>query len=319
MNIGSDNFYTSDQVSRAVVRFPSQLGLEIAGNLIRPKDATGPLPALIVGHPMGAVKEQAATLYATKMAERGYVTLAIDLPYWGESEGQPRNTVAPDAYAEAFSAAVDYLTTQDVVDAARIGVIGVCASGGFALSAAKIDPRLRAIATTSMLDMGAATRMLVAGGTDEGWQAAIEASAAQRDAQAAGGAVAYTGGTVLEITDDTPQLQRDFYDFYRTPRGKVVPEGATDDSITRPTLASNARFLNFYPMNDLHHISPRPILLIAGDRAESLSFSQAAYEAAAEPKELFLIEDAGHVDLYDGVNVIPWDKLQAFFDEALGA
>lgn len=314
---GADNFYTSDRVTLEKVSFPSQYRQTVAGNLITPKDlaAGSRAPAIIVGHPMGAVKEQAATLYATKMAEYGFVTLAVDLPYWGESEGDARNLVAPDEYAEAFSAAADYLSSLDNVDPARIGVIGVCASGGFSLAAAKIDPRLRAIATASMLDMGAATRMMA---QEPGqWQAMIDAAAAQRNVEFAGGAVEYTGGTVLEVTEDTPPFQRDFYDFYRTPRGKVVPEGATDQTITRPTLSSNTRFLNFYPGNDLDKISPRPLLFIAGDQAVSIGFSQAAYEAAAEPKELHLVPGANHVDLYDRVNLIPFDKLNDFFSTHL--
>jgi hypothetical protein len=157
---GTDNFYSSDRVSSRKVSFTDQYRMQVAGNLFTPKnlDRSARHPALIVGHPMGAVKEQSANLYATKMAEASFVAMSIDLPFWGESEGQPRNAVSPDLYAEAFSAGVDFLQTQPFVDPERIGGIGICGSGSFILSAAKIDPRLKAIATASMYDMGAVNR-----------------------------------------------------------------------------------------------------------------------------------------------------------------
>lgn len=160
MSNGADNFYTSDKVTVQKVTFNNQYGMLVAGNLFTPKGlASGSkYAAIIVGHPMGAVKEQSANLYATKMAEQGFVTLSLDLPFWGESAGQPRNAVLPDLYTEAFSAAVDYLGTRPLVDRERIGILGICGSGSFAIAAAKIDPRLKAIATVSMYDMGAANR-----------------------------------------------------------------------------------------------------------------------------------------------------------------
>ena len=157
---GADNFYTSDRVTVQKVSFKNQYGMNVAGNLFVPKDLdrNAKNAAMVVGHPMGAVKEQSANLYATKMAERGFVTMSLDLSFWGESDGQPRNAVAPDIYAEDFSAAVDFLRTQSFVDKERIGAIGVCGSGSFVISAAKIDPRIKAVATVSMYDMGAANR-----------------------------------------------------------------------------------------------------------------------------------------------------------------
>ncbi|WP_319412052.1 alpha/beta hydrolase [uncultured Cohaesibacter sp.] len=317
MTKSADNFYKSDAVTLQKVTFQSQYKQTIAANLFRPQVANpdGAAPAIIVGHPMGAVKEQAATLYATKMAEYGFVTIALDLPYWGESEGEPRNLVAPDAYVEAFSAAADYLSSLDFVDPDRIGAIGVCASGGFVIGAAKIDPRIKAIATASMIDMGGATRMMVQ--DPEQWLAMTRVSVDQRTVEFGGGQTAYTGGTVLEVTEDTPQFQRDFYDFYRTPRGKVIPEGATDLTITRPTLSSNTRFLNFYPLNDIEKISPRPILFIAGGKAISLGLIKDAHMRAAEPKELLVVAEANHVDLYDRVDLIPFSNLNEFFNEHL--
>jgi len=292
----------------------------VAGNLFVPKnlDRSKKNPAILVGHPMGAVKEQSANLYATKMAEQGFVALSLDLPFWGESDGQPRNAVAPDIYAEAFSAAVDFLGTQAMVDRERIGAIGVCGSGSFVISAAKIDPRMKAIATVSMYDMGAANRdALNHSQTVEQRKQIIAAAAEQRYMEFTGGATQYTGGTVHQLTADTHPIQREFYDFYRTPRGEFTPKGGSPLTTTHPTLTSNVKFMNFYPFNDIETISPRPMLFITGDQAHSKEFSEDAFQRAAEPKELHIVPGAGHVDLYDRVNLIPWDKLTAFFGKHL--
>ena len=320
MSRGADNFYKSEQVTAQKVTFKNQYKMDVAGNLYRPKDAdkTAKLPAIIVGHPMGAVKEQSSNLYAQKLAEKGFVTLAIDLSFWGESAGEPRNAVLPDVYAEDFSAAVDYLGTQSFIDRERIGVLGICGSGSFAISAAKIDPRLKAVATVSMYDMGAANRhALNKSLTLEQRKAIIADAAEKRYAEFTGGKAELTGGTDLELTEDTHPIQREFFDFYRTPRGAFTPEGASPQTTTKPTLTSNVKFMNFYPFNDIETISPRPMLFIAGENAHSIEFSQDAYAKAAEPKELYLIPDAGHVDLYDRTDVIPFDKLETFFKENL--
>lgn len=318
----ADNFYTSSRVTVQAVSFPCQYKLKIAGNLIVPKSQprpeNAPLPALIVGHPMGAVKEQSAMLYATKMAERGFVTLAIDLPFWGGSEGEPRNAVLPDLYAEAFSAAADYLRTLPIVNREAIGVIGICGSGSFALSAAKIDPRLKAVATVSMYDMGQASRNALHHSlTLEQRKKIIAEAALQRDVEFAGGETKYTGGTVHEITDRSTPVEIEFFEFYRTPRGEVTPPGASPLTTTHPTLTSNVKFMNFYPFEDLEMISPRPVLFIAGENAHSREFSEDAFRRAAEPKELLLVPGAGHVDLYDRVELIPFDKLAEFFQTNL--
>ncbi len=320
MSNGADNFYQSDKVTIQKVAFENQYKMKVAGNLYIPKnmDKNAKSPAIIVGHPMGAVKEQAANLYATKMAERGFVTLSIDLPFWGESEGQPRNAVSPDMYADAFSAAVDYLGTRPFVNKNGIGVIGICGSGSFAISAAKIDPRLKAIATISMYDMGQASRNgLKQAQTLEQRKAIIAEAAGQRYVEFEGGATRYTGGTVHEITEHSDPIAREFYDFYRTPRGEFIPAGSSRELATHPTLTSNVKFMNFYPFNDMETISPRPLLFITGDQAHSKEFSEDAYKRAAEPKELYYVRGAGHVDLYDRVNVIPFDKLTEFFSRNL--
>ena len=320
MSNGADNFYTSDRVTVQKVTFKNQYQMNVAGNLFIPKnlDRNVKHPAIVVGHPMGAVKEQSANLYATKMAERGFVTLSLDLCFWGESEGQPRNAVSPDIYTEDFSAAVDFLGTQLFVDRNRIGAIGTCGSGSFVISAAKIDPRMKAIATVSMYDMGAANRIALRHSqTVEQRKHIIAAAAEERYAEFTGGETQYTSGTVHELTADTTAIQREFYDFYRTSRGEYTPKGGSAQLTTHPTLTSNVKFMNFYPFNDIETISPRPMLFITGDQAHSREFSEEAYKLAAEPKELVIIPGAGHVDLYDRVNLIPFDKLEAFFSQHL--
>jgi len=247
------------------------------------------------------------------------VTLSIDLPFWGESEGRPRNAVSPDLYAEAFSAAVDYLGTQRFVNRERIGVIGICGSGSFAVSAAKIDPRMKAIATVSMYDMGAANRHALNKSQTLAQRNAIIAEAAQqRYIEFTGGETKYTSGTVHEITERSNPIEREFYDFYRTPRGEYTPPGQSPLLTTHPTLSSNTKFMNFYPFNDIETISPRPMLFITGTEAHSREFSEDAYRRAAEPKELHWVPGAGHVDLYDRVSLLPWAKLTAFFSHHLG-
>ena len=316
MSRGANNFYASTQVTAQKVVFKNQYQMQVAGNLYLPKGAKAGQrhAAIIVGHPMGAVKEQSANLYAQKLAEQGFVTLSLDLSFWGESEGQPRNAVSPDIYAEDFSAAVDFLGTQASVDRDRIGVLGICGSGSFVISAAKIDPRMKAIATVSMYDMGGANRnALNHSQTLAQRKQVIAAAAAQRDVEFGGGAVAYTSGTVHALTPDSHPIEREFYDFYRTPRGQYTPKGATTLTTTHPTLTSNVKFMNFYPFNDIDTISPRPMLFITGDQAHSREFSEEAYRLAGQPKELVTIPGAGHVDLYDRVELIPFDKLASFF------
>lgn len=318
MSNGADNFYKSEKVTVEKVTFKNQYGMKVAGNLFTPKDLAPKSrnAAIIVGHPMGAVKEQSANLYATKMAEQGFVTLSLDLSFWGESEGTPRQAVSPDIYAEDFSAAVDFLGTHPIVDPERIGVLGICGSGSFAISAAKIDPRMKAIATVSMYDMGAANRNgLKHAVTAQQRQQIIRDATEQRYAEFQGGEIRYTGGTPLKLTGNA--VGDEFYDFYRTHRGEVTPAGASPQTTTMPTLTSNVKFMNFYPFNDIETISPRPLLFIAGAKAHSREFSEDAYKRAAEPKELLIIPDAGHVDLYDRVNLIPFAKLTTFFKNNL--
>jgi fermentation-respiration switch protein FrsA (DUF1100 family) len=316
MSRGADNSYISDRVTVQKVTFKNQYQMNVTGNLFVPNDLDRNTKnaAMVVGHPMGAVKEQSANLYATKLAERGFVTLSLDLSYWGESEGQPRNLVAPDVYTDDFSAGVDYLRTQSFVDAERIGALGVCGSGSFVISAAKIDPRIKAVATVSMYDMGGVNRNGLRGAmTPQMRQEALARAAQQRDVEFSGGDVEYVGGTPFELDDQSTVIDREFYDFYRTARGN------SPDTTTQPTLSSNVRFMNFYPFEDIETISPRPMLFITGDQAHSREFSEQAYQLAAEPKQLVTIAGAGHVDLYDRTDLIPFDTLATFFQSNLAA
>jgi fermentation-respiration switch protein FrsA (DUF1100 family) len=320
MSNGANNFYKSDTVAAEKVTFENQYKMKVTGMLFTPADPDRTIkrPAIVVGHPMGAVKEQASNLYAQKLAEQGFVTLAIDLSFWGESEGQPRNAVSPDIYAEDFSAAVDYLGTQPFIDRNRIGALGICGSGGFVISAAKIDPRIQAIATVSMYDMGGANRNALNHSLTLAQRRQILADAAeQRYVEFLGGETKYTSGSVHALTADSTPIEREFYDFYRTPRGEYTPKGSTPRLTTHPTLTSNVKFMNFYPFNDIETISPRPMLFITGETAHSREFSEEAYRLAGQPKELVVVPGAGHVDLYDRVDLIPFDKLAAFFRTSL--
>jgi fermentation-respiration switch protein FrsA (DUF1100 family) len=318
MSNGADNFYKSEKVIAEKVSFKNQYQMNVAGNLYIPEGVDPKIknPAIIVGHPMGAVKEQSSNLYAQKLAEQGFVTLAIDLSFWGESEGQPRQAVSPDIYAEDFSAAVDFLGTRPFVNRERIGIIGICGSGAFVISAAKIDPRLKAIATISMYNHGDLYRKGLGNSTTpEQKHMALAEAAEQRYVEFTGGATQHTAGAPLKLTGNA--VGDEFFDFYRTPRGEVTPAGASPQTSTMPMLVTNAKFYNFYPFEDIETISPRPLLFITGSEAHSREYSEDAYKRAAEPKELVIIPGANHVDLYDRVNLIPFAKLATFFKSNL--
>lgn len=318
MSFGADNFYHSDNVTLWPITFKTLYQTEVAGNLFIPdsidRNANSTHSALVIGHPMGAIKEQSANLYATKMAEQGFITVSLDLPFWGGSEGKPRNGVSPDLYAEAYSGAVDFLGTLEFINRSRIGAISICGSGGFVISAAKLDPRISAIATASMYDMGTVNRQGLRNAQSVDARKEIIATAAyQRWAELEGAPTEWAIGTPLQITNSSSAVDREFFDFYRTSRGLFTPAGAMPNTTTHRTLTSNTKFMNFYPFNDIETISPRPMLFITGDQAHSREFSENAYRLAAEPKELFWIPGAGHVDLYDRIDLIPFSKLVHFF------
>ncbi len=307
-------FPPSDKVIHQKISFYNRIGINLVADLYIPKnlDKTKESPAIIIGHPFGGVKEQTAGLYAQKMAEHGFITLAFDASYNGESGGQPRAIASPEAFVEDFSAAVDFIGTRPFVDQSRIGVIGICGSGGFVLSAAAVDPRMKAIATVSMYDMGRDRRQGLGDTMEmEDRRKAMEDVAQQRYVEFLGGQTRYVIGTMETITKDSPAVAREFYDYYRTDRGHHPR------STTALSLTSNQALMNFFPFAQIETISPRPILFIAGEVANSRYFSEDAFKLASQPKELYIVPAAGHVDLYDRTKMIPWDKLVTFFNEHL--
>lgn len=297
--------------------FSNIYGMEVVGNLFIPAKLDGPARALVVGHPMGAVKEQAACVYGAQMAHRGFVTLAVDQQFWGESGGFPRHGINPDLYAETFSAAVDFLGTRDFVDREKIGVIGVCGSGSFVISAAKIDPRMKAVATVSMYNIGEMRRSGINKAMSLEQRKKIIADAAeQRYSDFLGGEQVFVGGSPLSIDANAPATRKASYEFYHG-RGEFIPAGEPYEINTRSDKATNIKFMNFYPFQDIETISPRPMLFIMGEKAHSRYFTEDAYARAAEPKELVIVPDAIHFDLYDKVDMIPFDKLEKFFKDNL--
>ncbi|PSN59472.1 alpha/beta-hydrolase [Corynespora cassiicola Philippines] len=322
LSFGADNFYQSSNVTVRPISFLNHYRWNISGNLFvaNDLDLNSTWPAVFVGHPNGAVKEQAANLYAIKLAEQGFVTLSLDQSFWGGSEGEPRNAVLPDAYSEAFSAAVDFLGQQTIVDRERIGGVGICGSGGFLISAAKLDQRIKAIATSSMYDMGAVNRNGLQNSISIEQRKEILATAAQdRWNVLDGGEPRLLAGVPTEINNQSDPISREFFDFYRTSRAQYAPPGVEPNTTTTRTYVDESKFMNFYPFNDIETISPRPLLFITGDQAHSIEFSEDAYARAAEPKEIVRVPGAGHVDLYDRVELIPFAKLSEFFKKELAA
>jgi hypothetical protein len=307
-------FPQSDRVDHQKVTYYNRLGIALVADLYLPKglDRSRRHPALVVGGPYGAVKEQASGLYAQGMAERGFVAVAHDPSYVGESGGQPHGIASSEALVEDFSAGVDFLGGLPFVDRERIGVLGVCGSGGFGLAAAEIDPRIKAVATVSMYDIGQAMRQGLAESLDvAALRRNLEQIAAQRWAEVDGAERTLVIGTPQVLTEASSAIDREFFDYYRTPRGQH-PRSTTAFSRT-----SGAQMSLFWSFQHLDWISPRPVLFITGEHAHSRLFSEHAYRLASEPKELVIVQGAGHVDLYDRVHLIPWDKLKSFFDSNL--
>lgn len=321
-------FPKSDKVDHQKVSFTNRYGIILSGDLYRPKaHAAQRLAALAVAGPFGAVKEQASGLYAQTMAERGFVTLAFDPSYTGESGGAPRNVASPDINTEDFSAAVDFLGLQPSVDRERIGVIGICGFSGMALTAATSDSRIKAVATTSMYDMSRSmSRSYKDSYTLEQRRKVIDYLSQQRWADAERGTyavgpheVAFDGaGNIVKgqrvlpenLPADADPVTRAFFDYYRTPRG-FHPRGI--NSTTAWTATTPMSFFSFPLYAKIEMISPRPVLLVAGENAHSRYYSEDAYKLAMDPKELLIVPGADHVDLYDRVDLIPFDKLQDFF------
>jgi len=308
-------FELSDKVIRKSVTFKNRFGIKISADLYHSKDfdESKKHSAIIVGSPYGGVKEQGAGIYAKTMAERGFIALTFDPSFNGYSGGEPRHISSPELFVEDFSAAVDYVGTRPFVNREQIGVIGMCGSGGFAISAAQVDRRIKAIGTVSMYDISrAASKGFMDSLTEEERNAILDAIAEHRYAEFEGNAPVLTPrGAPIGFDDNTNPIGREFGEFYSTPRGYHP------NSITQFTLTSSMPFMNFPLLTHIKSISPRPILFIIGENAHSRYFSENAYEMAAEPKELYIVPNAGHVDLYDKTDLIPFDKLEKFFNENL--
>lgn len=315
-------FPQSDQVEHSKITFHNRYGIELAADLYKPKDvAEGTqLPALAVSGPFGAVKEQSSGLYAQTMAERGFLTIAFDPSFTGESGGSPRYVASPDINTEDFSAAVDYLSNRDDVDPEHIGIIGICGWGGMALNAAANDPRIKATVASTMYDMSrvSANGYFDADDSAEKRNAMRAQLAAQRTADYAAGDYQRAGGVVDPLPDDAPQFVKDYYAYYKTPRGYHARSlNSNDGWNTTATLS----FINMPLLSYIDEIEA-PVLLIHGEKAHSRYFSETAYEkleSGINPgnKELMIIPGANHTDLYDQVDIIPFDAIDDFFTKYL--
>lgn len=316
-------FPKSERVNHRKVTFHNRYGITLAADLYEPKNAAGRLAAIAVCGPFGAVKEQAAGLYAQTMAERGFLTLAFDPSFTGESGGEPRYMASPDINTEDFQAAVDFLSVQENVDPERIGVIGICGWGGMALNAAALDTRIKATVASTMYDM---TRVNAKGYFDaeDSADARYEkkrALNAQRTADYRSGAYALAGGVVDPLPDDAPFFVKDYYDYYKTPRG-YHPRSLNSNNGWN--VIGCMSFLNQPILQYVNEIRSA-VLVMHGEKAHSCYFSRDAYAAMVKDnpytdnKELLIIPDAVHTDLYDGggKDTIPFDKLETFFNEHL--
>ena len=309
-------FPKSDKVDHKKVTFHNRYGITLAADMYTPKNTEGKLPAIAVSGPFGAVKEQSSGLYAQKMAELGFLTIAFDPSYTGESGGMPRYVASPDINTEDFCAAVDFLSVQENVDPERIGIIGICGWGGMAINAAAIDTRIKATAAMTMYDM---TRVNANGyfDSEDSEQARFEkkkAMNAQRIEDYKNGSYALAGGVVDPLPEDAPQFVKDYYAYYKTPRGY---HSRSLNSNGGWNVTSSLSFLNM-PILQYSSEIRSAVLLVHGEKAHSRYFSETAYsKLTGDNKELLIIPGANHTDLYDQMDIIPFEKLNAFFTEYL--
>lgn len=309
-------FPKSEKVNHRKVTFHNRYGITLAADLYEPKEAQGKLPALAVSGPFGAVKEQSSGLYAQTMAERGFLTIAFDPSFTGESGGMPRYVASPDINTEDFQAAVDFLSVQDQVDPQRIGIIGICGWGGMALNAAAIDTRIKATITSTMYDM---TRVNAKGYFDgedspEARYEKKKALNAQRIEDYKNGSYARAGGVVDPLPADAPFFVKDYYDYYKTQRGYHSRSLNSNDGWN---VTSSLSFLNM-PILQYSQEIRSAVLMIHGEKAHSCYFSKDAFEKlTGDNKELLIIPGAVHTDLYDRTDVIPFDKMEQFLKEYL--
>ena len=309
-------FPKSDKINHQKVTFHNRYGITLAADLYTPKNAAGKLPAIAISGPFGAVKEQSSGLYAQKLAELGFLTLAFDPSYTGESGGTPRYVASPDINTEDFCAAVDFLSVQNNVDQERIGILGICGWGGMAINAAAIDTRIKATAAMTMYDM---TRVNANGyfdseNTADARYQKKEAMNAQRIIDYKNGTYALASGVVDPLPEDAPQFVKDYYGYYKTKRG-YHPRSLNSNMGWNVT--SSLSFMNF-PLLQYASEIRSAVLLVHGEKAHSRYFSEGAYEKlTGNNKELMIIPGANHVDLYDNLNVIPFEKLKGFFEKYL--
>ena len=309
-------FPKSDTVNHRKITFHNRYGITLAADLYEPKNAPGKLPAIAVCGPFGAVKEQASGLYAQTMAERGFLTIAFDPSFTGESGGTPRYVASPDINTEDFQAAVDFLSVQDNVDPDKIGIIGICGWGGMALNAAAIDTRIKATVASTMYDM---TRVNAKGyfdaeDSEEARHEKREALNAQRTIDYKNNSYARAGGVVDPLPDDVPSFVKDYHAYYKTERGYHPRSLNSNDGWN---VTSSLSFLNM-PILQYSDEIRSAVLLIHGEEAHSCYFSRDAYQKLrGDNKELMIIPGAVHTDLYDQVNIIPFDKMEAFFKQYL--
>lgn len=314
-------FPRNDRVEHRKVTFHNRYGITLAADLYQPRDAAGRLPALAVCGPFGAVKEQASGLYAQEMAARGFLTIAFDPSFTGESGGQPRYMASPDINTEDFQAAVDFLSVQDNVDPEKIGIIGICGWGGMALNTAALDTRVKATVASTMYDMSriAAKGYFDANDSEAERHAQRESLNAQRTADYKAGAYARAGGVVDPLPDDAPFFVKDYYAYYKTPRG-YHPRSLNSNQGWNVT--GTMSFLN-QPLLQYTNEIRSAVLVIHGEKAHSCYMSRDAFanmvkgNAYTANKELLIIPGAVHTDLYDQMDVIPFDKMEAFFRQYL--
>lgn len=308
-------FPQSDKVNHTKITFHNRYGITLAADLYIPKNTTEKLPAIAISGPFGAVKEQASGLYAQTLAERGFLTIAFDPSYTGESSGEPRYVASPDINTEDFCAAVDYLSTRNNVDTERIGILGICGWGGIALNAAAIDTRIKATATVTMYDMGRVNA--------KGYFDTVDANAryelrkqlnAQRTEDYRSGTYALAGGVVDPLPDDAPQFIKDYHAYYKTSRGFHKRSLNSNNGWNK---TSSLSFINM-PLLSYSDEIRSAVLMLHGEKAHSRYFSEDAFKKLkGSNKELQIIPDASHVDLYDNLEVIPFDKIEQFFREYL--
>lgn len=307
-------FPKSDLVEHSKVTFHNRYGITLAADLYIPKGVTGKLPAIAVSGPFGAVKEQSSGLYAQEMAERGFLTLAFDPSYTGESGGEPRYVASPDINTEDFCAAVDFLSVHEMVDPEKIGIIGICGWGGMAINAAAMDTRIKATVASTMYDM---TRVNAKGYFDSEDSEELRYQkrkmlSAQRTVDYKNGSYALAGGVVDPLPEDAPDFVKDYYAYYKTPRG-YHPRSLNSNSGWNVT--SSLPFLNM-PILQYSHEIRSAVLVIHGEHAHSCYFGRDAFaKLTGDNKELFIIPNANHVDLYDRKDIIPFEKMTAFFQE----